>query len=52
MIVDEINALKEVLNKQLEEGNLNSDQILLLSQTLDKLIVEYYIDNKSNQPLR
>lgn len=52
MIVDEINALKEVLNKQLEEGNLNSDQILLLSQTLDKLIVEYYKDNKRNQPLR
>ena len=35
--------LKEKLNKMLETENTNAERVLELSQELDKLILEYYI---------
>lgn len=42
MLTDEINELKELLNKQVENSSLVSERILTISQDLDKLILEYY----------
>ncbi|MDF2986589.1 MAG: Spo0E like sporulation regulatory protein [Eubacterium sp.] len=44
MLVDEINKLKEELNKQVENSSLDNEIILAISQDLDKLILEYYRD--------
>ncbi len=44
MLVDEINKLREVLNEQVENSNLDNESLIALSQDLDKLIVEYYKD--------
>lgn len=42
MLIDEINKLREDLNKQVENSSLDNETILAISQDLDKLIVEYY----------
>lgn len=42
MLVEEINELREELNKQVENYNLDNEAILTLSQNLDDLITEYY----------
>ncbi len=42
MLIDEINKLREDLNKQVENCSLDNETILAISQDLDKLIVEYY----------
>ena len=42
ILVEEINDLRDELNKQVENCNLNSEMILALSQHLDVLITEYY----------
>lgn len=44
MLVEEINKLREVLNRQVDICTLDNDTTLALSQDLDKLIVEYYRD--------
>lgn len=43
----DIQELKEKLNKRLLTESLASDNVIKLSQELDKLILEYY---KSNFP--
>jgi len=42
MLVEEINEMREELNKQVENYSLDNDAILTLSQNLDELITEYY----------
>ncbi len=42
MLVDEINKLREILNEQVVNCSMDYEEILSLSQDLDKLIVEYY----------
>lgn len=42
MLVEEINRLRELLNEQVINCSMEYDEILSLSQDLDKLIVEYY----------
>jgi hypothetical protein len=42
MLVEEINELREELNKQVENCSLVNEAILTLSQNLDDLIIEYY----------
>ena len=44
MLLEEINQLKEILNKQVENFSLDNEAILAISQTLDELILEYYKD--------
>ena len=44
MLIDEINKLREKLNKQVESGSLDNETILTISQNLDKLIIKYYQD--------
>lgn len=43
MLVEEINNLREKLNKQVEYCSLDNEAILTLSQNLDDLIMEYYV---------
>lgn len=42
MLLEEINQLKEILNKQVENCSLDNEAILAISQNLDELILEYY----------
>ncbi len=46
MLIDEINNLREKLNKQVEYFSLDNEAILTLSQILDDLIIEYYKASK------
>ncbi|MHB8065030.1 MAG: aspartyl-phosphate phosphatase Spo0E family protein [Ruminiclostridium sp.] len=42
MLVEEINELREELNRQVENCSLDNKEILTLSQNLDELITKYY----------
>jgi len=42
MLLEEINELREKLNKQVENCSLDTEATLTLSQDLDELIAEYY----------
>lgn len=39
---NKIDDLREILNKELETKDVSAEEILKLSQKLDKYIVEYY----------
>lgn len=41
-ILDKINAVKAILNKELESKNISDEQVIRISQKLDILILEYY----------
>jgi len=56
MLVDESNKLRETLNEPVMNCSMDYEQILALSQDLDKLIVEYYkkellVRNTCSSPL-
>ena len=42
MLNEKIIEMKETLNNKIEFDNLNSEQIVLISEKLDILILEYY----------
>lgn len=44
-MLDNINLLKAILNKELESKDLNHNKVLKLSRKLDKLILEYHNTN-------
>lgn len=51
-MLDKINLIKTILNKELESRDLNDEVIMKISQELDSLIVDYYepiIRDKSNR---
>ena len=41
-ILDEINTLKAILNKELESKNVSYEEIIIISQKLDRLITDDY----------
>ena len=41
-ILDKINTLKSILNKELESKNVSDEEIIIISQKLDRLITDYY----------
>ena len=43
-MLKKINELKAILNQELEKKELNSKEVLLLSKQIDKLIVQYYLE--------
>lgn len=50
-MMDKVNLIKSILNKELETRDLNDEVIIKISQKLDTLIVEYYnsiIGDKTN----
>lgn len=44
-MLDNINLIKAILNKELESKDLKHEKILKLSRELDKLILEYHNTN-------
>lgn len=42
-MLHKINGLKTILNKELEKKDRNSEEVLVLSKKIDKLIVQYYL---------
>lgn len=41
-LVRKIEELREMLNEETADGELNKDWVLALSQELDEMIVQYY----------
>jgi hypothetical protein len=51
-MLDKVNLIKVILNKELESRDLDDEVIIKISQKLDSLIVEHYnsiIGDKANR---
>jgi len=51
MLDNRIDELREKLNKECEFHSLTSNKIVVLSQTLDECIVEYYKEILKNKDI-
>lgn len=51
MLENKIDELREKLNKECESHSLISNKVIVLSQTLDECIVEYYKEMLKNKKM-
>lgn len=50
-MLDKVNLIKSILNKELESKNLSDESIVQISQELDSLIVDYYKSTTGDSPV-
>ncbi len=49
-MLDKVNLIKSILNKELESKHLSDETIVQISQELDSLIVDYYRSTEGDSP--